>query len=223
MKRAVLLLLSLGVGCTTAGTGETPTPAGTTTTLVDRLSNARPSRWYGGHRAPLEVQPLSKLPLGAVEARGWLREQLEMQMEGFHGHLGEISPFLRKPGNAWLSPAGDGDHGWEEVPYWLKGFGDCAYLLGDEAAIAEARVWIEAALASQRPDGFFGPRGNGAKSTVSSTDGEWDLWPNMPMMDALRSWHEHSGDPRVLELLARYFRWELTLPDEQFVLSLIHI
>ncbi|NUP95633.1 MAG: glycoside hydrolase family 127 protein [Planctomycetaceae bacterium] len=217
MKRAAILLLSLACGCATPGTNEVANPANVTVTLVEHLPTVRANRWYGGHRAPLEVQPLSKLPLGAVEARGWLREQLELQMEGFHGHLGEISPFLRKPGNAWLSPTGEGDHGWEEVPYWLKGFGDCAYLLGDEVAIAEARIWIEAALASQRPDGFFGPRGNGAKSTVSSTDGEWDLWPNMPMMDALRSWHEHSGDPRVLELLARYFRWQLTLTDAQFV------
>ncbi len=77
---------------------------------------------YAGYRAPLHSTPLVELPVGAVEPRGWLRRQLVLQAEGFHGHLGEISRFLKKEGNAWLSPEGVGDHGWEEVPYWLKGY-----------------------------------------------------------------------------------------------------
>jgi hypothetical protein len=175
------------------------------------------NRWYPSNKPPLAPSAFVKLPVGAIEARGWLREELVMQSRGFHGHLGEISRFLKKEGNAWLSPTGEGDHGWEEVPYWLKGFGDCAYLLGDEARIRETRSWIDAVLASQREDGFFGPRGKGAASTVSSTEGEWDLWPNMVMLDVLKSWYEFSGDERVLPALARYFRWELTLPDDKFV------
>ncbi len=188
-------------------------------TAVDRVpvAVAEAPPWYAHRTAPLAPNELLKLPVGAIAARGWLARQLELQLRGFHGHLGELSRFLQKPGNAWLSPTGDGDHGWEEVPYWLKGFGDCAYLLRDEAAIAEARTWIEAALASQREDGFFGPRGNGAKATVKSTDAEWDLWPNMPMLDALRSWFEFRGDERVPAMMARYFRWQLQLPDPQFV------
>ena len=173
------------------------------------------NRWYAGNRPPLAPSPFLKLPVGAIEPLGWLRRQLVLQSSGFHGHLGEISRFLAKQDNAWLSPTGEGDHGWEEVPYWLKGFGDCAYLLGEREQIREARVWIEGALASQREDGYFGPRR--AQSTVSSTEGEWDLWPNMPMLDALRSYHEFTGDPRVLELMARYFRWELALPDDKFL------
>ena len=80
-----------------------------------------------------------------------------LQAEGFHGHLGEISRFLKKEGNAWLSQDGRGDHGWEETPYWLKGYGNCAYLLRDRAMIAEAEVWIEGAISSQKSDGWSGP------------------------------------------------------------------
>lgn len=188
-----------------------------TDTCVDRPSASGGPRWYPSRKPPLAPNVYAKLPVGAIEPRGWLRQQLELQNAGFHGHLGEISRFLEKEGNAWLSPTGEGDHGWEEVPYWLKGFGDCAYLLGDEARIREARVWIDAALASQRADGFFGPRGKGAQSTVASTEGEWDLWPNMVMLDVLKSWHEYSGDERVPPFMARYFRWQLTLPDEKFL------
>jgi DUF1680 family protein len=157
------------------------------------------------------------LPVGAVQPRGWLRKQLELQAAGFHGHLTEISSFLKKDKNAWLSKDGQGERGWEEVPYWLKGFGDCACLLGNQEQIKEAKVWIEGAIASQRADGFFGPRGKGAQSTVESTKGKYDLWPNMVMLQCLRSYYEYSGDRRVLDLMTKYFRWELMVPESEFL------
>jgi DUF1680 family protein len=175
------------------------------------------NRHYPSHRDPLLPNPLVKLPIGAVQPRGWLRQQLELQAAGFHGHLGEISAFLRKDKNAWLSPDGQGERGWEEVPYWLKGFANCAYLLGNQDQIKEAKVWIEGAIASQRDDGFFGPRGKGAESTVASTKGKYDLWPNMVMLQCLRSYHEFTGDRRVLDLMTKYFRWQLTVPEEEFL------
>jgi len=92
-----------------------------------------------------------------LKPQGWVRRQLELQADGFHGHLTEISRFLVKEGNAWLSPTGEGDHGWEEPPYWLKGFSNCGYILGDERMIKESKIWLEAALQSQKPDGWFGP------------------------------------------------------------------
>ena len=156
-----------------------------------------------------------QLPIKAIEPRGWLRKELQLQADGFHGHLGEISRFLVKENNSWLDPRGRGDHGWEEVPYWLKGFAHYAYILNDPALIKEAQIWIEGAIASQQPDGWFGPQK--AKATLKSTDGEYDLWPNMIMLFCLQSYHDHSADARVLELMKRYFRWELALPEEKFL------
>ncbi len=163
---------------------------------------------YVSNRAPLAVSPLVPLPLKAITPRGWLRKQLELQAAGFHGHFEEISTFLQKDKNSWLDPKGEGDHGWEEVPYWLKGFAHNAYLLGDADQIKEAQVWIEGAIRSQQPDGWFGPQK--AKSTVRSTvEGERDLWPNMIMLFALQSYYDYSGDARVIELMKRYARWQL--------------
>src|SRR5262249_8163016 len=101
-------------------------------TAMDRPPTTGKSSNYVSNRAPLASAPLLKLPLTTIEPRGWLRKQLELQAAGFHGHLGEISEFLKKQNNAWLSDTGKGERGWEEVPYWLKGFGDCAYLLKNE-------------------------------------------------------------------------------------------
>ncbi len=43
--------------------------------------------FYVGNRPPLLPSPLIKLPIGAVEPAGWVRRQLELQADGFHGHL----------------------------------------------------------------------------------------------------------------------------------------
>jgi DUF1680 family protein len=185
------------------------------TGVVDRPPTQTRNTHYVGNREPLAPSPLLKLPVGSIAPRGWLRKQLELQAAGFHGHLGEISSFLRKDNNAWLSPTGQGERGWEEVPYWLKGFGDCAYLLGNEEQIREAKVWIEAALRSQREDGYFGPRN--VKATVESTRGKYDLWPDMVMLCCLQSYYEYTGDRRVLDLMTKYFHWQLTVPEQDFL------
>jgi len=174
--------------------------------------------FYVSNQPPLTPEPLIKLPIGAIKPDGWVRRQLELQADGFVGHLTEISQFLRKEGNAWLSPDGTGERGWEEVPYWLKGFGDLGYVLGDERIIAEAKFWIEAALKTQGEDGFFGPRANLKSSAEWKADvGEADLWPNMIMLNALQTYYEFTYDHRVLELMRNYFKWELAFPEEKFL------
>jgi hypothetical protein len=71
---------------------------------------------YVSNRPPLTPEPLIKLPIGAIKPEGWVRRQLELQADGFVTHLGEISQFLRRDGNAWLSPTGEGHSPWEELP-----------------------------------------------------------------------------------------------------------
>ena len=193
-------------------------PARAGITVVDRLDAASSANHhYPSNLKPLLPRALVKLPVGAVRPGGWLRKQMELQAAGFHGHLGELSDFMKKENNAWLNPQGQGQHGWEEVPYWLKGFGDCAYLLGDQEQIKEARLWIEAVLKSQRDDGFFGPRGPGGAATVESTKGKYDLWPNMLVLDCLQSYYEFTRDDRVPPFMARYFRFELAIPEADFL------
>lgn len=185
-----------------------PSPAEPAARFVSAPPTDRRNPHYVSNRAPLAPSPLVPLPIEAIQPRGWLRKQLDLQANGFHGHLAEISRFLKKPGNSWLDPKGEGDHGWEEVPYWLKGFAPCAYLLKDERMIKEAQPWFEGALASQQADGWFGPQK--ARATVRSTnEGERDLWPNMIMLFALQSYYDYTGDARVIELMKRYARWQL--------------
>lgn len=192
--------------------------------VVDKPPLGSPNAYYVGNRPPLQPSPFVKLPIGAIEPAGWLRRQLLLQAEGEVGRLPELSKFVADPEtSAWASGTGEGEHPWEEAPYWLKGYGDMGYLLGDEQIIANARRWIEGVLASSRDDGWFGPVANltSQRASVNSpgtAKNAIDFWPNMPMLNVLQSWYEYSGDQRVLEVLSKYFRFQLNVPDEQFLL-----
>jgi len=66
--------------------------------------------YYISNREPLLRTPFIKMPVGSVKPKGWLLKQLQLQSQGFYGYLNEISPFLKKENNAWLSPEGKGCH-----------------------------------------------------------------------------------------------------------------
>jgi DUF1680 family protein len=183
---------------------------------VKGSADAKPH--YVANHAPLEPSPFVKLPIGSIEPHGWLRHQLELERDGMIGRLKEISPWLNSEKSAWGNPRGEGERGWEELPYWLKGYGDLGYVLKDEKVIAEARKWLESAMSSQREDGWFGPR-----ALLTSLDArpgrpgtKVDLWPNMVMLNCLQSYYEFSGDKRVLGVMTRYFKWEDSLPASAF-------
>jgi Beta-L-arabinofuranosidase, GH127 catalytic domain/Beta-L-arabinofuranosidase, GH127 middle domain len=176
--------------------------------VLDRPALGTVNEHYVGNRPPLQATAFLKLPVGAVTPGGWLREIMQRQRQGLTGHLSAISAWLQKEDNAWLSADGRGAWGWEEVPYWLKGYGNLGYILSDEAMIEEARTWIEAAFESQRETGDFGP------IRRFQDDDSQDFWGNMIMLFCLQSYYEYSGDQRVLELMTEYFRYQLTVPDK---------
>ena len=200
---AVVACLVQSLGGAAPGAGEAR--------VVDVPPAVATNPFYISNRAPLQSSPLLKLPIGSIEPRGWLRHQLELETGGMTGHLEEISKWCKFQGNAWASPDGQGHSGWEELPYWLKGYGDLGYVLKDETIVKEARRWLDAVLQSQEPDGWFGPR-----SLKTSLQGKPDLWPHMVMCNVLQSFYEATGDARALPFLTRYFRWLNTQPAENF-------
>ena len=174
--------------------------------MTVELSSARTppasvsNKHYISNRPPLVPSPLVKLPIGAIEPKGWLLSQLQLMRKGFTGRLQEISRFLNKD-SGWITLQG---RGWEEMPYWLKGYGDLGYILKDQKIIAEAKKWLDLAFRSQQEDGYFGPPENKKNH---------DLWPNMLVLSAMQSLYEATGDERVIPFLTRYFRFEYNLPQ----------
>jgi DUF1680 family protein len=208
----IAVLISLGLSCW-----------GQQIRFTDKLFGGQ-NQYYVGNRPPLAPSPLMKLPIGSVRPEGWLRHQLELEAAGFSGRLTEISKFCKYQGNAWTSREG-GQYGWEEVPYWLKGFTDLGFILGDQRIQAEARKWLDAVLSNQRDNGYFGDPKN---LQIKQGETPWmnnektaprliDLWPNMIMLYPIRSLYEATGDARVLPFMTNYFAWQRTIPVNQFL------
>ena len=186
MKKLIHLLLASLLLATTAATAAAP---------------------YANNRAPLREKPFVKLPLGAIRAEGWLRDQLQRQADGLTGHLDSVYPEVMGPRNGWLG--GDGDV-WERGPYWIDGLLPLAYILGDERLIEKTRPWVEWALGSRQPDGYFGPAEDRPfESPAIQRDNARDWWPKMVMLKVLQQYYSATGDERVIELMRAYFRYQM--------------
>ena len=185
---AVLFLLSLLVSCTTP----------------DRPDSG--DSFYLQNRAPLRANPYLELPLGSIHPEGWLREMLVRQKEGSTGQLDALYPKVMGPRNGWLG--GDGDQ-WERGPYWIDGLLPLAYILDDRELIEKTKPWVEWALNSQQPDGYFGPSTDYPAETGLQRNNSRDWWPKMVMLKILRQYHSATGDGRVVELFDKYFRYQL--------------
>lgn len=169
------------------------------TTLFSRAQSNN-VHTYNHNRTPLSTESYIQLPLGSIKAKGWLLKQLELQRDGATGHAEELYPEADNLGanSDWLGGTGSG---WERVPYYVKGLIALAYTLDDPALKERSLKWIRWTLNNQHPDGSFGP----AKMK--------DWWPRMPMMYALQSYYEATGDEKVIPFFTRYFKYELQSLD----------
>ncbi|MFC1430272.1 RICIN domain-containing protein [Streptacidiphilus sp. N1-3] len=191
---AGLVLPAPGANAATPATarGAATTPAAATVAPA-------PGGLYSPNAAPLQPTAFLRLPPGSVTARGWLAGQLQLQLGGLCGRYQDTSHFLVKANSGWANPS---QVGWEEVPYWLRGYVDLAIATRDATALASAGSWIDAIVATKQPDGFFGPT-----ALRTSLNGGPDFWPFLPLTWALRSWQEYSGDSRIVPLLTDFFHY----------------
>jgi hypothetical protein len=166
---------------------------------------------YVSNREPLKENPFLLLPLGSVKAEGWLHEMLLRQKNGSTGKLDELYPLVMGNNNGWLG--GDGDQ-WERGPYWIHGLITLAYLLEDEELINKTTPWVEWALNSQKPSGYFGPDKDypNLKGVQRTNSADW--WPRMVVLKILQQYYSATEDARVIEFMRNYFKYQLeTLPE----------
>jgi hypothetical protein len=133
-----------------------------------------------------------KLPAGQIRANGWLETQLRNQTTGLTGTLDQMWDDVG-PNSGWLGGTGES---WERGPYYLRGLVSLAYVTQDERMLAKIKPWIESILASQTPDGYFGPK----------KDEDW--WPRWLVAQLLITHHESTADARVIPFLQRYYAFE---------------
>jgi beta-L-arabinofuranosidase (glycosyl hydrolase family 127)/glycosyl hydrolase family 127 (putative beta-L-arabinofuranosidase) len=201
VRRQVLAGAAIVAGAAATGIGAVPAAAGATADRVrtTRRVMARRGGHYPANADPLAPTAFLRLPPGSVTARGWLDTQLRMQLAGLNGQYEKISHFLDYDTTGWVHPDAGG---WEELPYWLRGYASLGHVTGDETVLANTGRWIDGILATQQPDGFFGPT-----ALRTSLNGGPDFWPYLPLMDALRSYQEYTGDERIVPFLTAFARY----------------
>ena len=119
MKIKIIFILSIIISCSNNADQIA---------IVDKPDTNLKNQHYVSNREPLVPSSLIKLPVGSITPKGWLLEYFNRQKNGLTGNLGKISAWLDKKDNAWLSKGGEGSWGWEEVPYWLKGYANIGYI-----------------------------------------------------------------------------------------------
>ena len=152
-------------------------------------------------KGAVDDMKFSLLPLGKVQAAGWLRNQLLMQAENVTKHFEELSVDCKSEGDdrsGWLGGSGEN---WERGTYYVRGLVVSAYALDDPALKEQAQKWIDWTLESQVESGAFGPFANDEETL--------DYWPLMPMLIALEHYCDATGDERVIPFLQKYFAWEV--------------
>ncbi len=168
---------------------------------------------YFQNRPPLRPNPYINLPLGDIKPKAWLHTQLMKMKTGMTGQLDKLYPSVLGSRNGWLG--GDGDV-WERGPYWIDGLVPLAYILDDAELKDKLKPWIEWSINNQREDGYFGPAvpETEPKDEPGLQRGRArDWWPKMVMLKALQQYYMASGDKRVINLMTKYFQYQLkTLP-----------
>jgi len=158
---------------------------------------------YPVNPEPLVPEAYIKLPTGAVEPEGWLKDQLQIQADGLTGHLDDFWEDLVNSG--WKDKGGES---WERGPYYLDGLVPLAYILNDSRLKAKVEEWIEPILKSSRPDGWYGP------------EMLTDRWPLAVSSKVLTQYFEATGRQEALDVLIAYFRYlhknEPDWPDKEW-------
>ena len=94
-----------------------------------------------------------KLVLTEVSPSGWLKEQMQMQMNGLTGCLHEKWDSVGTY-SGWLGGTGES---WERGPYYLDGLLPLSYYLKDEKHFEICKKFLDWTLKSQDNEGNFGP------------------------------------------------------------------
>ena len=161
---------------------------------------------YINNRYPLITKPYIEMPIGAIKPKGWMEEQMKRMVSGMTGHMDTIYETVMGPRNGWLG--GDGDV-WERGPYWIDGLLPLAYILNDKALIEKVQPWIEWTLASQKPNGYFGPDTDRPHEEGLQRGNAHDWWPKMVMLKVMQQYYSATKDERVIGFMTNYFKYQL--------------
>jgi len=152
-----------------------------------------------------------KLPIGSIRPNGWLRHQLRAGGRRPGPATSRKFPSgANFEGNAWAAADGQGENGWEELPYWLKGFGDLGYVLRDERIIKKlVNGSMQSSLARN-------PTAGSARARSNLAPGQARPLAAHGHADVLQSFYEYSPTRACSRFMLKYHSVAHSQPGQNF-------
>lgn len=162
------------------------------------------------------------LPFGAVKPEGWIKRQIQENLNGYTGHLDSLAPDLivnddiygknrltKKVKSKDVGALGaEGD--WqvqflwwnsETQSNWRDGYIRSAILAGDEKHLERVKTYIDKILSTQDADGYLGIYDPELRYRFDNENGE--LWAQATLLRGLLAWYEYSKDQKVFEAIKK--------------------
>ena len=168
----------------------------------------------------LQHEKFESLPFGQVTPEGWIKTQMQKDMEGFTGKLDVLVPDLindpiyferlhkhsklKDLGNSKSGDAeGDEQYKWwnsETQSNWWDGYIRTTLLLDDQSAKVKTEEYIHRILSSQdKEDGYLGIYDRELRYKFTSENGE--LWSKTTLFRGLLAYYEFTNDKKVWKAL----------------------
>lgn len=141
-----------------------------------------------------------KLVLTEVSPSGWLKEQMQMQMNGLTGCLHEKWDSVGTY-SGWLGGTGES---WERGPYYLDGLLPLSYYLKDEKHFEICKKFLDWTLKSQDNEGNFGPEQT-----------KEDYWSRFIMLKVMIQYYEITKKEEIIEFIENYLKYLKTAIEDR--------
>ena len=157
-----------------------------------------------------------------IKPTGWLKEQIENNLNGFTGHLDSLVPDLILKDDIYdknrlskkikskdvgaLSDSGDWQVQFlwwnsETQSNWWDGYIRSAILANDVQHLAKIEKYIKKILSTQDADGYLGIYDKELRYKFNNENGE--LWSKTTLLRGLLAWYEYKKDKTILTAIER--------------------
>lgn len=162
------------------------------------------------------------LPFGSIKPTGWIKEQMQKDVDGFVGNLDKLVPDLindpiystgRLHKNSTIKDLGNNKEGdaegseqykwWnsETQSNWWDGYIRNVILINDKVGLKKVEKYIQEVLKTQDEDGYIGIYDKELRYQFNSENGE--LWSKATMYRGLLAYYEYSKDKKLWNAIVK--------------------
>ncbi|PZO27566.1 MAG: hypothetical protein DCF13_11485 [Flavobacteriaceae bacterium] len=162
------------------------------------------------------------LPFGSIKPSGWLKTQMQKDVDGFVGNLDKLVPDLindpiyssgRLHKNSEVKDLGNNKEGdaegseqykwWnsETQSNWWDGYIRNVILLNDKVGLKKVKKYVQGVLKSQDKDGYIGIYDKDLRYQFNSENGE--LWSKATLYRGLLAYYEYTKNKKLWNAIVK--------------------